>query len=423
MVLLVINTYRRQDSMQLNTITEILNIPNYKVTNVTQHTADCFVFIVAQVDELSPICSGCGNVHEGGIHSVGSITVEDMAISGKRVFLHIPRRKVCCIEDGTIRVEEIDWIKGRFTLRFAVQVYRLTAITTNQEAGWYLGLDDETVYRIDKRMLEELAEEKLDPPPAPTLMSVDEVSWQKRHKYVTNVIDIEKRKVIWNHDGRGKYVLDKFYRKLGQKGCEHIEAVASDGAKGFLSATKAFAKNALIVLDHFHVKKYLNDALDAVRKEELRKARKENNDPLSRILHCNQRFILMQNKKSKRKQDVLSKLARLNERVYQAMLLKEQFLSVYDTKDQKTARTNLKEWIVAALKSNIPAFVELGEKFFRKRHFILNYFICNITTAISEGINNKIKRLSRMAYGFRDVYYFLLKIHQHCGMLNPRNST
>jgi len=121
--------------------------------------------------------------------------------------------------------------------------------------------------------------------------------------------------------------------------------------------------------------------------------------------------------------DVLNKLAVLNERIYQAMLLKEQCLAVYKTKDQKTARTNLKEWIIAAMKSKISAFVELGNKFFRKRHFILNCFICNITTAISEGINNKIKRLSRMAYGFKDVYYFLLKIHQHCGMLNPRFST
>jgi transposase len=351
------------------------------------------------------------------------ITLEDLPISGKRVFLHVPRRKVCCIEDGTIRVEEIGWIQKRFSLRFAEQVYRLTAITTNQEAGWYLGLDDETVYRIDKCMLEKLAEEKLDPPPAPTLMSVDEVSWQKWHKYVTNVIDIEKRKVIWNHNGRGKYVLEKFYRKLGREGCENIEAVASDGARGFLSATRAFAKNALIVLDHFHVKKYLNDALDTVRREELNKARKENNDELSQILHCNQRFILMQNKTSKRKEDILNRLSILNEHLYHAMLLKEQFLTVYKANDQKTARLNLKEWIIAALKSKIPAFVELGNKFFRKRHFLLNYFVCNITTAISEGINNKIKRLSRMAYGFKDVYYFLLKIHQHCGLLNPRTST
>ncbi|MBI5584493.1 MAG: transposase, partial [Deltaproteobacteria bacterium] len=39
------------------------------------------------------------------------------------------------------------------------------------------------------------------------------------------------------------------------------------------------------------------------------------------------------------------------------------------------------------------------------------------------GINNKIKRLKRMAYGYRDVKYFLLKIHQHCGLLNPRLPT
>jgi transposase len=46
-----------------------------------------------------------------------------------------------------------------------------------------------------------------------------------------------------------------------------------------------------------------------------------------------------------------------------------------------------------------------------------------ITSAISEGINNKIKRLKRMAYGYKDVVYFLLKIHQHCGLLSPRLST
>ena len=409
--------------MQLDTITELLDIPNYKVTHLIHDDGSRLHFIIDQIDPLPPVCSGCGSVHEGGIHDKYMITLEDLPISGKRVFLHIPRRKVRCIEDGKIRVEEIGWIQKRFSLRFAGQVYRLTAITTNQEAGWYLGLDDETVYRIDKCMLEKLAEEKLDPPPVPTLMSVDEVSWQKWHKYVTNVIDIEKRKVIWNHNGRGKYVLERFYRKLGQEGCENIEAVASDGARGFLSATRAFAKKALIVLDHFHVKKYLNDALDTVRREELNKARKENNDELSQILHCNQRFILMQNKKSKRKQDILNRLSILNERLYHAMLLKEQFLTVYKANDQKTARLNLKEWIIAALKSKILAFVELGNKFFRKRHFLLNYFVCNITTAISEGINNKIKRLSRMAYGFKDVYYFLLKIHQHCGLLNPRSST
>jgi transposase len=328
---------------------------------------------------------------------------------------------VQCTEDGSIRVEELQWLRGRFTARFAEQVYRLTSITTNQEAGWFLGLDDETVYRIDKRKLEELALEKLDPVPAPKHMSVDEVAWQKWHKYVTNVVDIDQRKVIWNHRGRGKVNLDKFFRSLGKENCKKIKAVASDGAMGYLSSIKQYAKNALIVLDHFHVKKYLNDALDTVRKEELKRARQQNNGELSAILHCNKRFILMQNKVTNKKQDLLKKLASLNARIYQAMLLKEQFLSIYT--DPKTARKNLKEWIIAAIKSKISAFTELGYKFFRKRHYLLNYFLCKITTAISEGINNKIKRLSRMAYGYKNVHYFLLKIHQHCGLLNPRLST
>lgn len=408
--------------MDLDTITKLLDIPNYRAVEVTgREYEDIFVVILERKKDIPPVCSGCGRVHGISVHSRGTALVEDLKISSKRVFLLVPKRKVQCTEDGSIRVEELQWLSGRFTARFAEQVYRLTSITTNQEAGWFLGLDDETVYRIDKRKLEELALEKLDPVPAPKQMSVDEVAWQKWHKYVTNVVDVDQRKVIWNHQGRGKVNLDTFFRSVGKENCEKIKAVASDGASGYLSSIKQYAKNALIVLDHFHVKKYLNDALDTVRKEELKRARQQNNGELSAILHCNKRFILMQNKVTNKKQDLLEKLARLNARIYQAMLLKEQFLSIYT--DPKTARKNLQEWIRAAIKSKIAAFMELGYKFFRKRQYLLNYFLCNITTALSEGINNKIKRLSRMAYGYRNVHYFLLKIHQHCGLLSPRLST
>lgn len=406
--------------MHRDTITKLLDIPNHKAAIVV--VADQRIHLILErSEETPPVCSGCGKSHGTSIHSRDSVVIEDLGIAGKRVFLTVPKRKVRCIEDGTIRVEELPWIKGRFTDRFATQIYRLTSITTNQEAGWYLGLDDETVYRIDKGKLGEIALERLYPVPAPKQMSVDEVAWQKWHKYVTNVVDIEQRKVIWNHNGRGKVTLDKFFRSLGKENCEKIEAVASDGAKGYLSSIKQYAGNALVVLDHFHVKKYLNDAVDTVRKEELKRARQQNNGELSEILHCNKRFILMQNKVNSKKQNLLERLASLNERVYQAMLLKEQFLSIYT--DPQTARRNLKEWIIAAIKSKMPAFVELGYKFFRKRHYVLNYFLCKITTAISEGINNKIKRLSRMAYGYKNVHYFLLKIHQHCGLLSPRVST
>jgi len=409
--------------MQIDSVTELLGIANYKVAYMVRQSDNRMELMLRQIEEKPSVCSGCGKVHHSPVHSVDTVIVEDLPISGKRVFLHVPKRRSLCYEDERIRTEELQWLRGRVTLRFAEHVYRLTSITTNKEAGWFLGLDDEKVYRIDKSILEELSLQRLEKVTPPRHMSVEEVAWQKWHKYLTNVIDIDSRKVIWNHQGRGKTVLDKFYHKLGKKGCDEIEAVASDGAQGFLSSTKKHLREAVIVLDHFHVKKYLNDAVDTVRREELREARQADNKELYGILHCNKRFILMQNTVTEKKTTMLEKLESLNERVYKAMLLKEQFLSVYAAGDRKAAYTNLRAWISAAIRSNIQPLVELGYRFFRKRHYVLNYFIGIITSAISEGINNKIKRLKRMAYGYRDVTYFLLKIHQHCGLLSPKLST
>jgi len=409
--------------MQLKTITKLLNLPNFQVVKVLEHNKDDIHLYIDLIEPVAPVCSACGSVHHSSVHSTGWIMAEDLPLCGKRVFLYVPKRKSRCPKDGKIRVEQFCWMRGRFTTRFAKQVYRLTSITTNAEAGWFLHLDDETVYRVDRSMLEELAQEKLTPIPTPSAMSVDEVAWQKWHAYVTNVVDIEKRKVIWNHNGRGKSTLNAFFKALGKENALKINAAACDGARGYLSSIKQHAKNALIVLDHFHVKSYLNDAVDSVRKEELRKARQEENSELAELLHCRKRFILLQGKPSKRQQSILDQLAELNDRVYRAMLLKDQFLEVYRAVSRKTAQTGLRQWIHEAFASKIPAFIELALKFFRKRHYILNYFRMRITAAISEGINNKIKRLKRMAYGYKDVTYFLLKIHQHCGLLDPRLST
>ena len=405
--------------MPLQTITNLLKLPNAIVVGILDCPDGHHHFVVSLSDNSELVCSHCGAVHTT-VHSKGQMRVEDLPISGRRVYLYVEKRKCRCPQGG-IRVEHLPWLRGRFTTRFAEQVNRLTAITTNTEAGWFLGLDDEVVYRMDRAILDEKAEQFLAPTPAPTVMSIDEVAWKKGHSYVTNVVDVEKRIVIWNHDKHGKAVTDAFYLSLTDKQRAAIEVVACDGAKGFLSSTRQHATNAMIVLDHFHVKGYLSEALETVRKQELAKAKKDQSqEELASLLHCKQRFILLRNKPSRKKTQVLKRLEELNEPVYKAMLLKEQFAAIYELKDRKEAQPALRAWIGEALRSGLQPFKDLAMKLFRKRHYILNFFVRRITSAISEGINNKIKRLKRMAYGYRDVVYFLLKIHQHCGLLNPR---
>ena len=102
------------------------------------------------------------------------------------------------------------------------------------------------------------------------------------------------------------------------------------------------------------------------------------------------------------------------------MLMKESFQEIYHQEDPEEARRCLLAWIEQCLTSGLKAFVILAESFRDKMAFIFNWFKKKISSAISERFNNKIKRLKRMAYGYRDAGYFLLKIHQHCGLLNPR---
>ena len=409
--------------MDLNTLTKILNLPDYKVTEIISITDTEMHLRIEPYQRKPAICSGCGEIHTKGYHSEKEAVVEDLAISARRVFLHVKKRLYRCPKDKSIYTEKIEWLnkRSRFTYRFSNEVNRLTAITTNQEAGWYLGLDDEVVYRIDKEMLTEQAKEKLTPTPQAIHLSVDEVSYKKYHRYLTNVIDLDQRLVIWNAKGRKSEVLNQYYQGLGED-CKKIKSVALDGAKHYISSTHKYAVNALIVYDKFHVIQRLNQVVDRVRKEELERARKEGKEELVELTNCKQRFILLKNKNklTEKQRGYLDKLYEINRPIYEAMLLKESFLEVYSSRKVEEAKECLENWIAQALSSGLKAFMELGHKFGEKKEYILNWFKKKISSAISEGFNNKIKRLKRMAYGYKDISYFRLKIHQHCGLLNPR---
>ncbi len=412
--------------MHLNTIKKILNLPGFKVISLEEGEGEYHIYLEKD-KRFASICSFCKTVHFKGYHSSKATIVEDLPISGHRVFLHLFKELSRCPLDNRIHVEFIDWLasKPKVTQRFEEQVYRLTSITTNQEAGWYLGLDDEKVYRIDKSVLERKALEKLTPVPAAINISVDEVSYKKYYHYLTNVIDVDIRKVIWNSDGRTKEVFSEYYKAIGSKACENIESVALDGAQTYISPTKHYAINALIVYDKFHLNQKLNNAIDTVRKDELRKARKKDDLKLIELTGCKQRFVLLKKKSklSRNQKNILKYLCECNEPILKGMILKEQFLSIYENKTPEKAREALNEWIEEAKQSSLISFRELSQSFERKKTMIVNWFKRKISSAISEGFNNKIKRLKRMAYGYRDVDYFRLKIHQHCGLLNPKIAT
>ena len=79
--------------MQLKTIMELLNLPNFQVVKVLEHNESDIHLYIDQVEPVAPVCSGCGAIHHSSVHSVGWIIVEDLPICGKRVFLYVLKLK------------------------------------------------------------------------------------------------------------------------------------------------------------------------------------------------------------------------------------------------------------------------------------------------------------------------------------------
>lgn len=123
--------------MRIYSIRKALNIPEYKITEVISEDNREIHLRIEPYKKKGFLCSGCGEIHEKGNHGKEESIVEDLPIVGKRIYLHIVKRRYVCPKDKRTHIEEVEWLKkwGRVTKRYAEQVSRLTAITTNEEAG------------------------------------------------------------------------------------------------------------------------------------------------------------------------------------------------------------------------------------------------------------------------------------------------
>ncbi len=137
----------------------------------------------------------------------------------------------------------------------------------------YFSLDWKSVKSIDKTYLGSKFEE-------PSLnnvrvIGIDEVSYKKRHKYITCVFDLTNQRLLWIGIGKSKETVSRFFHKLGPDGCKRIEAVAIDMSKAFISGVKENCPNALIVHDKFHIIQDFNNVMDRIRIDEFKKAEEQ----------------------------------------------------------------------------------------------------------------------------------------------------
>ena len=188
-------------------------------------------------------------------------------------FVHCRRAKILCAKCGTKQVNApFERKNSRFTLLFEGFSMMVMADAPIAKAAQWLRCDEKSLTRILRHWVNK-AVDSMDLSEVASL-AIDETSFKRGHKYVTLVIDAAKRRVIDVERGRGKDAVELFAVKLTERGGdpENITSVTSDMSKTYLPAIEENFPNAEAIIDKFHVKKVLIDALDEVRKAEQKNA-------------------------------------------------------------------------------------------------------------------------------------------------------
>lgn len=237
-------------------------------------------------------------------------------------------------------------------------------------------------------------------------LAIDEIHLGRKKKFYTIVIDLEDGRILWAAAGRGKEVLRGFWRRL-RLAKARIQAVATDMSAAYWSAVLENLPEAALVFDKFHVIKLMNERLDDLRREMVREA-----EGLLKKKIKGTRFLLLRRPEDLTQDQIpkLEEAMKLNEPLMLGWYLKEELRELWNQPSRLAMERFLRDWCHKAVQTGIGQLGKMAKTLLTHASGILAYAKHRITSARLEGLNNKIKTLTKKSYGFRDEDFFLLRL-------------
>jgi transposase len=225
--------------------------------------------------------------------------------------------------------------------------------------------------------------------------------------------------VIWAADGRDQATVGAFFDALGPERTAALTHVSCDGAEWIHSVITTRAPGAVICLDSFHVVAWATAAVDEVRRRSVRDLRGAGDSAQAADVKGT-RWAVLKNPDTLTldQRTTIASLAKANNALYRAYLIKEQLREVFHVKGNHGRRllTGLIAW---ATRSRIPEMIKLGRTLTRFKDLILNTLTHDVTNALAEATNTHINALIRRSYGFHTPAALIALIDLTRGGLCP----
>jgi transposase len=364
-----------------------------------------------------PHCSKCNR--SGGTYDHQAERVFDFVpLWGLLVVLLYSPRRVDCRDCG-VRVEAMPWAAGKSPM---TMVYMSFLATWARRLSWtetarVFGATWDTVCRSVEWVVDYGLEHR--DLAAIGAIGVDEVMYRKGHKYLTLVYQIDAgcRRLLWVTESRTQAAIKSFFTWFGETRSQALRVVCSDMWKPYLKMIRRYAGQALNVLDKFHIVAHLNKAVDETRRRDAADLRRQGDDVS--LKHARWCLLKRPGNLTKKQAGRLRDLLRLNLRTARAYLLKEDFNHFWSYVSPTWAGKFLDRWCDMAMRSGIDPMKAKAKMLRSHRDLILNYFWAKkeYSSSVVEGLNNKVKLVTRKAFGYRKYKTIKLALFHTLGRL------
>lgn len=256
----------------------------------------------------------------------------------------------------------------------------------------------------------ELENRKVSDRLCPTVLGIDEHTFNKQSGYATTLCDLRKHRVFDVVKGKSQHDLKDYLKSLPGK--ERVQVICIDLSSSYRRIIKQYFPNAKIVSDRFHVIRLVGYHFlktchsidpDVKHRRSMLRILRMREDKLSnkQIRQRDQYF---------KDQPAIEVIYQFKQRLHKLLLYKAR------TKQQcKGLIKQLLAKIKQLKQSGLEHLITLAKTLYNWREEIVRMWRFTKSNGITEGFHRKMKLIQRRAYGFRNFENYRMRVRVLCG--------
>lgn len=398
-------------------ITIPLDLPEIQVVKIESEKGGGYRITVESTVQ-SATCSRCGRKIDEFQGHDEEIELRHLPILDRPVKIRLrPKRYRCrqCPGHPTT-TQQLEWYTPKSRMTRAFEQYLLVRMVnaTVEDVSHKERVSYDTLLGvIDRRIARRVNWEEWE---GLEVLGVDEIALKKGHRDFAAIVTTRSSdgqvSVLGVLPDRKKETLLAFFLSMPDRLKQTVRTVCTDMWEGYIQAAREAFPEAKVVADRFHVAKAYREGADTLRKQEMRRLKKQlSEDEYETIKRTMWPFRKKPKELSEGEAERLDRLFDYSPALQQAYAFREDLTGLFEkqlSKDEATVE--IEAWQEKVRKSGLRCFDPFLKTLDNWKDEITNYFLSRQTSGFVEGFNNKIKVLKRRCYGIFNLHHLFQRL-------------